>query len=308
MSTVSVIVPTYNRGEHLKRTIGSVLNQRFDDFELIVVDDASTDDTKAVVDEFDDPRIRYLAHRDNKGGSAARNTGIKASKGEYIAFLDDDDEWHPDKLGHQITHLERRSDDWVAAYCDYRTVRHGTGKRLRYIVSDFLTGTSDPQRKPEGGEEVIPAVLAMDLSLGGASTLVVKRSVVEQLGGFDPDFPRHQDWEFLLRLLHIGKLAYIDEPLVIKHESGRPSADSLREAKDLLFDEFESEIKQAEHEGYEITGIHRFGLAKHYYMEGRFLQGTKYLSGAKVEPIGLVRAVATGMYAEASEVRRVFRS
>ena len=303
MCTVSVVVPTYNRGVRLKQTIESVLNQQFEDFELIVVDDGSTDDTAVVVDEFDDPRVRYLAHQSNKGGSAARNTGIEASEGEYIAFLDDDDEWHPDKLGHQIAHLKERSDDRVAAYCDFRTIRHGTGSSLRRILTNFLMDTTGPQKKPEGGEEIIPDLLAMELPLGGASTLVIERPVVKQLGGFDPDFPRHQDWEFLLRLLRVGKLAYVDEPLVFKHESGRPSADSLREAKGLLFDKFEPEIEQAERAGYDVTGVHRFALAQHYYMEGRFLQGTEYLSGAKLDPMGLARAVVSGAYSRVSAFR-----
>ena len=301
-------MPTYNRGVRLKQTIESVLNQRFEDLELIVVDDGSTDDTEAVVDEFDDPRIRYVAHQNNKGGSAARNTGIEASKGEYIAFLDDDDEWHPDKLDHQIASLEERSDDWVAAYCDFRVVRHGTGSELRRIIADFLMETADSQDKPEGGEEIIPAVLAMDLPLGGSSTLVVERSVAEQMGGFDPDFPRHQDWEFLIRLLRVGKLMYLDEPLVTKHESGRPSVDSVREAKGMFFNKFSSEVQYAERNGYDVRGVHRFDLVKRYYMEGRFLEGSKYLSGAKIDTIGLVRAVITGTHSKVSAFRHCFSS
>ena len=93
--TVSVIIPTYNRAHLVGRAIKSVLNQTYRDFEIIVVDDGSTDNTKDIIKEFQkkDKRIKYIPYEKNKGGSAARNTGIKAAKGEYIAFLDSDDEW-----------------------------------------------------------------------------------------------------------------------------------------------------------------------------------------------------------------------
>jgi len=91
--TVSVIIPTYNRAHLVGRAIRSVLNQTYQDFEIIVVDDCSTDNTEEIVKGFNDHRIRYMRHDRNRGGSAARNTGIKASQGKYIAFLDSDDEW-----------------------------------------------------------------------------------------------------------------------------------------------------------------------------------------------------------------------
>lgn len=106
MSTVSVVIPTYNRAELLSRAIDSVLAQTYDDFELLVVDDGSTDDTEAVVTAYDDDRVRYLAHETNRGANPARNTGIEAAEGEFVAFLDSDDEWRPRKLEAQLDRLE----------------------------------------------------------------------------------------------------------------------------------------------------------------------------------------------------------
>ena len=91
--TVTIIIPTYNRAHLLGRAIRSVLTQTFHNWELIVVDDASTDNTKEVAYSFQDPRIHYLCHETNRGGPAARNTGIREARGLYIAFLDSDDEW-----------------------------------------------------------------------------------------------------------------------------------------------------------------------------------------------------------------------
>ena len=94
---VSVILPTYNRARLVSRSINSVLKQTYNNFELIIIDDGSTDNTKQIINSFNDNRIVYLKHNHNKHASAARNTGIAKSKGELIAFLDDDDQWLPKK-------------------------------------------------------------------------------------------------------------------------------------------------------------------------------------------------------------------
>ena len=102
MPQVSVIIPTYNRAHLLSRAIKSVLNQTFQDFEIIIVDDASTDDTDKLVVSFHDSRVRYIQHEKNHGGGAVRNSAIKQAQGDYIAFLDSDDEWLPEKLEKQM--------------------------------------------------------------------------------------------------------------------------------------------------------------------------------------------------------------
>ena len=107
--TVSVILPTYNRAEIVKRSILSVLNQTYKDFELIIIDDASTDKTRMIVEELGDTRIKYLRNRQNLGPAASRNIGIKASRGIFIAFQDSDDEWRPDKLKKQVETLEKEN-------------------------------------------------------------------------------------------------------------------------------------------------------------------------------------------------------
>ncbi len=96
--TVSVVIPTYNRAHLVGRAIQSVLNQTYHDFEIIIVDDGSIDNTEDVVKSLNDPSIRYTRHDQNRGGSAARNTGIKMARGEYVAFQDSDDEYLPEKV------------------------------------------------------------------------------------------------------------------------------------------------------------------------------------------------------------------
>ena len=108
---VSVIIPTYNRAHLIDKAIKSVLNQTYQDFEIIVVDDGSTDNTNEVLKNFTDSRIHYIFHTSNLGVSAARNTGIKTSQGEYIALLDSDDDWLPEKLDKQVDVLQNESSE-----------------------------------------------------------------------------------------------------------------------------------------------------------------------------------------------------
>ena len=128
MSQVSVIIPTHNRARFLREAISSVLNQTFQDFEILVVDDASDDNTREVVAGFEDIRIKYFRHDTNRGGSAARNTGIRNSMCSYIAFLDDDDEWFPEKLGKQMELLLASDPKVGAVYTGYLDVDKATGQ------------------------------------------------------------------------------------------------------------------------------------------------------------------------------------
>src|SRR5262245_9487013 len=104
---VSVVIPTYNRAGFLKTAITSALAQTLQNFEIIVVDDASQDDTEKILRQFQDSRIRLIRHKTNQGVAAARNTGVVNSKGKFIAFLDDDDQWFPQKLEKQLRVLEK---------------------------------------------------------------------------------------------------------------------------------------------------------------------------------------------------------
>ena len=135
---VSVIIPTYNRANLVGRAIKSVLNQTYKDFELIIVDDSSTDNTKDVIRQFQekDSRIEYIKHHKNKGGSAARNTVIKSSKGEYITFLDSDDEWLCEKLEKQIKLFSIMPTKVGVLYCGYYVFDDNLGIE-KYINCSF---------------------------------------------------------------------------------------------------------------------------------------------------------------------------
>ncbi|MFW6000720.1 MAG: glycosyltransferase family 2 protein, partial [Halorubrum sp.] len=226
---VSVIVPTYDRATTLPRAIDSALEQTVDDLEVVVVDDGSTDDTASVLASYDDPRVRPIVHATNRGANVARNTGLEHARGEYVAFLDSDDAWRPTKLERQFDALEGRSEEWVGAYCDTEFDLSGTGGRLRGAVATLLA-RGDERPTTEGGEALMAEILADAVQPGAGSTLLVRTDVAREAGGFDEELDRFQDPEFCLRVLERGKLAYVDEPLVVREETGHPPADVVREA------------------------------------------------------------------------------
>jgi glycosyltransferase involved in cell wall biosynthesis len=283
MPIVSVIIPTYDRADVLPRAIDSALDQTLSDVEVVVVDDASSDDTESVVTSYDDPRVTYLAHATNRGGSAARNTGIEAATGDYIALLDSDDEWAPTKLERQVETLERRSDEWIAAYCGTTILDDGETTDLWESVKSVV-GRHDRREGAEGGEELVAEILLENLHTSAGSTLLVESDVVDRIGGFDESFERYQDTEFLIRVLKRGKLAYVDGPLLRRYPSGGPSADDVRRANAHLLRTFADEVVELEIRGYDVTGTHRYALALLYLREGRFESGLRHLrAGATPE-------------------------
>ncbi|QRV15892.1 glycosyltransferase [Haloterrigena salifodinae] len=279
MPRVSVVIPTYDRAETLPRAIDSALAQTIDDLEVVVVDDGSTDETPSVLADYDDPRVRPVVHATNQGANVARNTGIEHARGEYVAFLDSDDEWRPEKLERQLDALEGRSEEWVGVYCDSTYELSGANDRLRGVAASALA-RSDDEPVRGGGEELIGPILADEVQPGAGSTLLVRTDVAREVGGFDEELDRFQDPEFCLRVLKAGKLAYVDEPLVVREETGQPSAAVIRTASEQYLSIYEDEVERFEAEGYEIRAAHQLVIAKAYLSEGRLLRGLWYLRGA----------------------------
>ncbi|MFB6165571.1 MAG: glycosyltransferase family 2 protein [Haloarculaceae archaeon] len=297
MPVVSVVIPTYNRADVLSRAVESALAQTLADVEVIVVDDASTDHTDEVLASFDDDRLTTLVHDENRGGSAARNTGIDHATGEYVAFLDSDDEWRPTKLERQVSTLERRSDEWVAAYCGVEFVTGSDPGPISSLARSLFSRFRVTEGA-EGGEELVADVLTDDLHTSAGSTLLVCADVVDDVGGFDESFPRFQDSEFLIRVLQRGKLAYVDAPLLRRHDTGNPDADALRRADAHYLRAFAETVQRLEAAGHDVTGAHHYMLGKAYVAEGRFRTGLRYLltgrpPGARQCP-GLLRAACRG--------------
>ena len=306
MPRVSVIIPTYDRADILPRAVDSVLGQTFEDLELVVVDDASMDETPHVLAEYDDDRLHYVRHSENQGGSAARNTGLEHATGEYVAFLDSDDAWRPRKLDRQVAELDRRDDDWVAVYCDAEFVTDDPHP-IRTAATRLLDQVGGPNPPSEGGEELVRYVLADELHTSAGSTLLARRETVEAIDGFDESFDRFQDPEFLIRLLRQGQLAYVDDTLVDRFESPDPAPDRLAAADRHYLDTYRDTVDALEAEGYDIVARHRLAVARAYLQAGRFRAGLSYLTDARRPSAhqlpGLAYSVLTGMRRAASPRR-----
>ena len=192
---VSVIMPTFNRARLLERAIQSVLNQTYDRFEIIVVDDASRDNTSDVVKSIRDERVRYIRHEMNRGGSAARNTGIAAARGKYIAFLDDDDEWEPEKTEAQLLALRK----YDVVLCTSNEHRRGLE---RYETRESID--LDDLRKGR-------------FTAGGTAVLMARKNVFENIM-FDETLPRCQDWDIFIRIAKKYTIGYINKALVRYNE------------------------------------------------------------------------------------------
>lgn len=179
---ISVVLPTYNRAWDLKRAIDSVLDQTYPHFELIVVDDGSSDETIEMMNEIKDERILFIKHQVNKGAAASRNTGIRASKGSYIAFLDSDDTWHPDKLEKQYLLLSKSKSSVGGCVTYYDLIyQNKIIKRQIPIQEDFYK----------------QSLFGCNLSPG--STLMFKKKCLEKIGFQNENLKRFEDWEWQIR-------------------------------------------------------------------------------------------------------------
>lgn len=272
MTVISVVIPAYNASDHISRAVESALSQTVSDVEIIVVDDASTDNTVEILDQYSGS-IKILQHEKNRGGSMARNTGIRHASGKYIALLDADDEWDHHKLESQLEFLEGHDSNWVGTYCDFRQMRK----------NDFVERIDNLIRRPTGytdTEEIIKRIFLRRFAHGGSSTLFIRRNVLNQIGGFDSTFRRHQDLELLIRILKKGKIGYVDEVLVYKYDTGGASAELTEEAFTQFITKFEDEIADR---GLKNTmqKNHRFTMAKKHFSRGRFSKGIRFLCGSK---------------------------
>lgn len=203
---VSVVIPTYNRGYCIERAVNSVLNQTWKNLELIVVDDASTDDTESVIRGMKDSRIKYVRYEENRGANHARNVGIHNAKGNYIAFNDSDDEWVPEKLEKQMKQLllADRTDGNVG--CVYCVVTKYDKGEITQVAPDLSVL----------GESAIGDIYQFMQShmFISTQTLLMKKEVFEEVGMFNEDLKRLQDWELLLRVAQKYKFTLVQESLV----------------------------------------------------------------------------------------------
>jgi glycosyltransferase involved in cell wall biosynthesis len=201
---VSVIIPTYNRAAWVTEAAASVLNQTYRDFELIVVDDGSTDATLEALASFWG-QIKVLRRQERRGVSAARNLGAAAARGEWLAFLDSDDLWLPDKLARQMNYLRAHPDLLI---CQTEEIWIRNGVRV-----------NPPQTHRKAAGDIF--LLSLERCMVSPSAVMLHRRLLDTLGGFDETLPAGEDYDLWLRLAWREPVGLVPEPLVIKR-GGHP--------------------------------------------------------------------------------------
>lgn len=222
---VSVIIPTYSRPDFILRAIESIKQQTYIPIELLVVDDNGKGtpyqlETEEILQKYIiKNEINYIVHDINKNGSAARNTGWKASKGNYLVFHDDDDVMAPTKIEEQVNAIESSRDENVmASYCN--CVVFKKGRPIKKYVAD-----NSGQLQYE--------LLASKWSFGSGSNILMKREAMEKLGGYDESFLRHQDLEIIVRFFRYFKIVNVNKDLLYKIEDSKPRIPNMSKMLDV---------------------------------------------------------------------------
>ncbi len=264
MPKVSIVIPTYNRPELLPIAIRSVLAQTYQDYEILVVDDGLKIRAESIIAEINDPRIRYLKNENGLGGGATRNRGISEAQGEYVAFLDDDDEWLPGKLEAQVTSLDSRGPT--------------VGFSITAVTNVFDDHELDTWT--ENGETDYSEIALMRFKGFLTSALMVRRMVFSEVGSFDPSFPSHQEVDLLIRITRKYKGYGINTPLVRMnmraHEHIGGNFDRRIKGREMILEKFKDVYAQYPKK----LALHYFWLALWYRDAGRMSDAKIYFRKA----------------------------
>jgi glycosyltransferase involved in cell wall biosynthesis len=270
MSLISVIIPVYNRSGLIKESVGSVLGQSYTELEVIVVDDGSTDDTPEKVEDIirSDKRVRLVRLDKNKGAQVARKTGVKAAMGKFIAFLDSDDIWYPEKLKKQLKRFEELGDQVAVVHGDLNIFSEATGEERLYRA-----------RKLSG--DVYKELLQRPGPL--LQCMMIRRSAInDEVDIIDTALVSWQEWDLSINLSKNHKFAFIDEPLMLYniHAGDTISKDMLRDIEGYLYivDKHREEILGEC--GKEALGRHFYTVAMKYLQINDYKRSKEYIEKA----------------------------
>lgn len=202
---VSIVIPTYNRAELILRSVKSIQAQSYKNWELIVVDDGSTDGTEHIIEGLKDSRIRYVRNEENVGAAASRNYGVLLAKYDYVAFQDSDDAWRDDKLEKQMSYLCHNK-EYDMVYCSF--LNHKTDGR-EVVVPNQQTGAR---------EGAMYTTLLIN-NVIGTPTILIKKDIFLECGGFDTELRALEDWDFALRVSKKSRIGFVPEVLVDVYET-----------------------------------------------------------------------------------------
>jgi glycosyltransferase involved in cell wall biosynthesis len=264
---VSVIIPVYNRAEEVRVALRSALVQTLEDIEVIVVDDGSTDDLHDVLSEIPDKRLHVLKHATQHNAAAARNTGVKAARGRYVAFLDSDDEWLPEKLQRQVAALSTAS------------------PREKMCVTACLLNRGGgiwELRTPDLSPNLLTA-LVHGCTLNPGTAVMVEREAFLACGEFDVALTRLEDWDWLLRYAQRWEILVVPDPLAIVNVTDRADLDAVNRTLPLIWAHTSSRLNWHQRRQLRATLMIERGFIN--YLTGHWMQaGALVLAAAAVDP------------------------
>ncbi|MCB0164572.1 MAG: glycosyltransferase family 2 protein [Anaerolineae bacterium] len=260
----SIIIPTYNRAHLLSRAVQSVLNQTFSDFELIIVDDASPDNTAEVVEAFYDNRIIYIRPEKNGGASASRNLGVRRARGEFISFLDDDDEYLPQFLAETYRVLNDAPADIGFSWCSVRKVRDTSHGEIE--VKDIMAVSNDRGSSSQ-----------TNLQAGTGFGLTIRASCFSTVGLFDETLSNMEDSDFLMRMSDSFGYKTIPEVLIKIHLHDGPQLTDPTPKKAEALKRFIAKHQEHLSQTPQKWILAHRTLAELYYQTGYKAEGRKVM-------------------------------
>lgn len=291
---VSIIIPTYKRAEMLPRAICSVLEQTYKSIEVLVVSDNEPNDeytarARETVESFKDERVRLITQERHINGAVARNVGIKASKGDYISFLDDDDYIDANKIERQVEVLSNLDDSWGGVCCRFKAYRHG---ELIEVAPPFKSGY------------VYKEVLMRQIKTQ-TNSLLLRRSALFDAGLFDENLLRNQDVQLLVDFTFKYKLYFMDEllnNLDYDDNMNRPDPQKVLKVKQAFFQSVENVIDSLSPlERYRLKVLTRFDIGALYIMNKQYVKGIGMCLGVLCSPVALWMSVRKVIIKKKSE-------
>ena len=223
---VSVIMPTYNRGYIIKMAINSILNQTYKNFEFIIIDDCSTDNTNEIVSEYKDKRIKYIKLEKNSGANYARNVGLQNANGKYITFQDSDDYSYPNRIEKEVESLKSTDSDVV--FCSFNKV----DKKKKTCIPDKYISSNDLHQ------------LLLYKNVITTQVILGKREVFDTVR-FDESLPRFQDWDLAIRMSKIFNFYHLNEVLLDLYVQGDSVTNNYKKGIDglsIIYAKYSSEM------------------------------------------------------------------
>jgi glycosyltransferase involved in cell wall biosynthesis len=280
MPRVSIILPTFNRAKVLSRSVMSILDQTYQDFELLIIDDGSTDETADAIQQFSDERIRYFKSDRNRGRGSARNIGLQMAAGEFIAFQDSDDESLPTRIEREVAVLDASDDNVGIVYSDmYRISKDGK----KFVFKS-------PHFTPKDGI-LYPESLAFTLINIGINAATIKRDAIRRTGFFDETLPFFVDLEYFIRLSKNSLFAHLPEPLINYYEvdSDFAKLSKIAESREKILSKYYVDVSNNK----KLYSLHLFAIGNDFCYSGNTLEGRQYLGKSlTVKPLHFLRMLS----------------